>query len=48
VRVKVVSAPDGGRRAKPEYDDVRRVADATGHPADDIFRRATVAAREHL
>lgn len=37
VAVKVVTAPDGSRRAKPEFDDVRRVALATGRPAGDIF-----------
>ncbi len=26
VRLKVVTLPDGKRRAKPEFDDVRRVA----------------------
>jgi uncharacterized protein (DUF111 family) len=48
VRVKVVTAPDGRRRLKPECDDVLRVADATGCPADDIFRRATAVAWEHM
>jgi hypothetical protein len=43
-----VTSPDGGPRLKPESDDVLRVADATGRPADDIFRRATAAAWEHL
>ncbi len=32
VRVKVVILPDGRTRAKPEFDDVLRVAAATGHP----------------
>jgi len=33
----VVALPGGERRAKPEYEDVRRVALATGRPATDIF-----------
>jgi uncharacterized protein (TIGR00299 family) protein len=44
VGVKVSVAPDGSRRAKPEYDDVRRVAEATGRPARDVFFLATQAA----
>lgn len=44
VSLKVVTLPDGSRRAKPEFDDVRRVAEATGHPMADIFARATLAA----
>ena len=42
VAVKVVSLPDGGRRAKPEFDDVVRVAAATGRTTAEI---ATLAAR---
>ena len=30
VRLKVVNLPDGSRRSKPEADDVRAVAEATG------------------
>jgi hypothetical protein len=37
VSVKVVTTPGGGRRAKPEFDDVRRVAEATARPMADIF-----------
>jgi uncharacterized protein (TIGR00299 family) protein len=44
VALKVVSLPDGRRRAKPEFDDVQRVALATGRPAADIFRFALEAA----
>ena len=36
VGVKVVTLPDGQRRAKPEFDDVRRVATATGHSLTEI------------
>jgi len=44
VTLKVVSLPDGRRRAKPEFDDVQRVALATGRSAADIFRFAVEAA----
>jgi len=44
VRVKVVETPDGGRRAKPEYDDVARVALAANRTAEDILRLAILAA----
>jgi uncharacterized protein (TIGR00299 family) protein len=37
VRVKVARLPDGSLRGKPEFDDVRAVALATGRPARDIF-----------
>lgn len=47
VRVKVARGPGGSRHAKPEFDDVRRVAEATGRPARDIFLIAAKAA-EHL
>lgn len=43
VAVKVVTMPDGARRAKPEFEDVRRVAEATTRPMADIF---SLAARE--
>ena len=42
--LKVVNLPDGRRRAKPEFDDVQRVAQATGRPAADIFKLAIEAA----
>jgi uncharacterized protein (TIGR00299 family) protein len=44
VRVKTVSLPDGGTRAKPEFDDVQRVALATGRRPIDIYQLALVAA----
>jgi uncharacterized protein (TIGR00299 family) protein len=44
VGVKVVNLPDGRVRVKPEFDDVQRVALATGHPAGAIFRLASEAA----
>lgn len=40
IPLKVVDLPDGARRAKPEFDAVRRVALATGRPAADIFELA--------
>lgn len=43
VRLKVATLPDGGRRAKPEFDDVQRAALATGRPASDIFDLARKA-----
>ena len=42
VAVKVVALPGGGRRAKPEFDDVARVAAATGRTTAEI---ATLAAK---
>jgi uncharacterized protein (TIGR00299 family) protein len=43
VTLKVVSLPSGRRRAKPEFDDVQRVAQATGRPVADIFQLAMEA-----
>jgi pyridinium-3,5-bisthiocarboxylic acid mononucleotide nickel chelatase len=40
VQAKLVSLPNGGRRAKPEFADVQRVALATGRPLQDISRLA--------
>jgi uncharacterized protein (TIGR00299 family) protein len=45
ITVKVATQPDGTVRAKPEFDDVRRVAEATGRAAQDIFSLAAEAAR---
>jgi uncharacterized protein (TIGR00299 family) protein len=42
--VKVVQLPGGGRRAKPEFEDVRRVALATGRSPQDIFWLASLEA----
>jgi uncharacterized protein (DUF111 family) len=44
VRVKIVTLPDGGSRAKPEFEDVQRVALATGRRAFDIYQLALGAA----
>lgn len=46
VAVKVVTLPDGGRRAKPEFEDVRRVARLTGRTIGDIFTLAARAAEQ--
>jgi uncharacterized protein (TIGR00299 family) protein len=43
IRVKVVTLSDGGRRAKPEFDDVQRVALATNRSASDIYVLALAA-----
>ena len=45
IRVKVVTLSDGGRRAKPEFDDVQRVALATSRSAADIYQLALAAER---
>ncbi len=44
IRVKVVTLPDGTRRAKPEFDDVQRVARATGRSVMEIADSAREAA----
>jgi uncharacterized protein (TIGR00299 family) protein len=36
IRVKVATLPDGTRRAKPEFDDLRRVAEETARPLAEI------------
>jgi uncharacterized protein (TIGR00299 family) protein len=45
IRVKVVTLSDGARRAKPEFDDVQRVALATTRSAADIYQLALAAER---
>lgn len=44
ISIKVVELPDGRRRAKPEYEDVLRAAQATGKPTQDIFWLASLEA----
>lgn len=44
IAVKVVSLEDGRRRAKPEFEDVQRVAQATGRSPQDIFWLASLEA----
>ena len=36
IRVKVATLPDGTRRAKPEFDDLRRAAEETSRPLSEI------------
>ena len=36
IRVKVATLPDGTRRAKPEFDDLRRVAEETARPLAEV------------
>ena len=43
VRVKVSSLPDGKSRAKPEYEDVRAVAEATGRTLQEVTTLALTA-----
>jgi pyridinium-3,5-bisthiocarboxylic acid mononucleotide nickel chelatase len=47
VTLKVVTLPDGSERSKPEFEDVDRVATATGRRREDIFRM-TLNASERL
>lgn len=47
IPAKVVTLPDGTRRAKPEFVDVQRVGLATGRPLQDIFRLAAAEAERH-
>ncbi|MEO5814476.1 MAG: nickel pincer cofactor biosynthesis protein LarC [Gemmatimonadaceae bacterium] len=44
IAVKIVDLPDGGTRAKPEFDDVQRIALATGRRSADIYQLALGAA----
>jgi uncharacterized protein (DUF111 family) len=44
VGVKVVTLPDGRRRAKPEFDAVRRAATALDRPVSEVLALATHAA----
>ena len=44
IALKMVDLADGRRRAKPEFDDVQRVAQATGRAPQDIFWLASLEA----
>jgi len=44
VRLKVAALPNGTRRAKPEFDDVRAVAQATGRSLGEVSSLALAAA----
>lgn len=46
VSVKVVELPDGGRRVKPEFDDITRVARATGRTAAEVAGLASAGSSE--
>lgn len=46
IALKVVTLPDGSTRAKPEFDDLRRAAAATGRTVQDLGAAARAAARD--
>lgn len=46
IRVKVATLPDGTRRAKPEFDDLRRVAEETARPIAEIRSQVMSALNE--
>jgi uncharacterized protein (TIGR00299 family) protein len=46
IRVKVATLPDGTRRAKPEFDDLRRVAEETARPLAEIRSEVMSALNE--
>jgi len=43
IRVKVVVRPDGSETAEPEFEDVARLAAATGRPFADVRAEALAA-----
>lgn len=45
IALKVVTLPDGGTRAKPEFEDVLAAARATGKPVPEVLALAAHAAR---
>lgn len=46
VRIKIASLSDGTRRAAPEYDDCRRLAEELGEPLREVYRAAERAAEQ--
>jgi hypothetical protein len=46
IRVKVATLPDGTRRAKPEFEDLRRVAEETSRPMAEIRSEVMSALNE--
>lgn len=46
IRVKVATLPDGSHRAKPEFEDLRRVADETARPVSEIRSEVLRALRD--
>ena len=47
IRVKVATLPDGTQRAKPEFDDLRRVAEETARPLSEIRSEVMSAISEN-
>ena len=47
IRVKVATLPDGTQRAKPEFDDLRRVAEETARPLAEIRSEVLSALSEN-
>jgi hypothetical protein len=47
IRVKVATLPDGTQRAKPEFDDLRRVAEETARPLSEIRSEVMSALSEN-
>ena len=47
IAAKLVTLPNGRRRAKPEFADVQRTALATGRPLQDISRMAAAEAERY-
>jgi uncharacterized protein (TIGR00299 family) protein len=48
VRVKLVTLPSGARRAKPEYDDIARVAASARRPLSEVAALAREAAERDV
>ena len=46
IRVKVATLPDGTQRVKPEFDDLRRVAEETSRPLAEIRSEVMIALNE--
>jgi uncharacterized protein (TIGR00299 family) protein len=46
IRVKVATLPDGTQRAKPEFDDLRRVAEETSRPLAEVRSEVMSALNE--
>jgi uncharacterized protein (TIGR00299 family) protein len=46
IRVKIATLPDGSRRAKPEFDDLRRLAEETARPLAEIRSEVMSALNE--
>ena len=48
IQVKIAVRPDGSTRAVPEYESVRRAADAAGVPAADVYEAALRATADGI